>query len=120
MSTIEKTQLIDWEQTVHLAGEDADLAKDILTLTYRSLPTDLEEISLAIKDVDERELRRLLHKLEGGISYVKLPVLESATLALHEAVNNSENDKYTALFNTLHEAINATINAIQEQINLLK
>lgn len=108
--------LIDWEKSIELADHDAELALDILILTARSLPGDMQEITEAVQNEDEREMRRLLHKLEGGISYVKLPVLETATLALHKAVIDSETNKFDELHNQLQIALTKTVVAVQEKI----
>lgn len=117
MSESNDLVLIDWEKSIELADNDSDLATDILKLTSRSLPNDIQEIDAAFENNDEREIRRLLHKLEGGISYVKLPRLEHFTLALHKAVRDLDNDNIDPLLNQLRTTIQDTLVAVQERVN---
>lgn len=116
MSTVEDLELIDWENSVKLADNDTDLAKDILVLTARSLPTDKLEIAAAFEKEDEREMRRLLHKLEGGISYTKLPRLAMITDELHEVIKSESGEEIVTLHQTLQQTISDTIQAIHLQI----
>lgn len=116
MSDSENLVLIDWDKSVALADHDPELARDILILTERSLPNDIKEITAAYKENDEREMRRLLHKLEGGISYAKFPKLEKATLAFHKAIHEDETEQFEMLHQELQAAIQQTLTAIQEKI----
>ncbi len=109
--------LIDWEASVKLADNDPELATDILTLTSRSLPKDMQEIAQAFEKHDEREMRRLLHKLEGGISYAKFPRLETATLTLHQAVKDSETETFDTLHQSLQQILIDTTAAIDKKIS---
>jgi HPt (histidine-containing phosphotransfer) domain-containing protein len=117
---IETLHLLDWETSITLADNDPELAKDILILTCRALPGDMQEITEAFESNNEREMRRLLHKLEGGISYAKFPRLEYATLALHAAFKNGIDDNSETLFNQLESAMAETIIAIEKHINTAK
>lgn len=110
-------ELIDWKRSIELADNDPELATDILKLTSNSLPTDLQEIETAFRNEDEREMRRLLHKLEGGISYACLPRLEAATLAVHKAVRELDSDQMPKLMQDLRSAVMDTLGAIAQQIN---
>ena len=120
MSNSENLTLIDWEKSIALADNDPELARDILILTERSLPRDMEEITAAYKENDEREMRRLLHKLEGGISYAKFPKLEKTTLAFHKAIHEDETEQFEVLHAELQSAIQDTLTAIQEKIRAQK
>ncbi|MBX9704712.1 MAG: Hpt domain-containing protein [Gammaproteobacteria bacterium] len=112
-----ENELIDWERSIVLADNDPDLATDILKLTSNSLPTDLQEIETAFRNEDEREMRRLLHKLEGGISYASLPRLEAITLKVHKAVRELDNEHMAELMQELRSAVMDTLGAIAQQIN---
>ena len=117
MTSHNELTLLDWEKSVQLADNDPDLAKDILILTCRSLPRDLQEITAAYKNHDEREMRRLLHKLEGGISYAKFPKLEQAIHELHTAVKSTETEQLETLYKNLEIAMLATVDAIEQKIS---
>lgn len=120
MSNSENLSLIDWDKSVALADHDPELALDILILTERSLPNDIKEITAAYQENDEREMRRLLHKLEGGISYAKFPKLEKATLAFHKAIHEDETEQFEVLHAELQNTIHETLTAIQEKIQTKK
>jgi len=111
--------LLDWDTSVALADGDAELAKDILKLTKQALPQDLAEISLAFERSDERELRRLLHKLEGGLSYAKFPRLEAITLSLHFSVKDLGGEDAPRFYKELMLTASLTLTAIEAKLALV-
>lgn len=111
--------LIDWDKSIALADGDTELAKDILKLTKQSLPEDLAEISLAFEKNDERDLRRLLHKLEGGLSYAKFPRLEAIALSLHSSIKDLDGEEAPQFYKELILTGKLTIEAIETRLNLI-
>jgi two-component system sensor histidine kinase BarA len=77
-----KEAVLDWELCLQLAGNKPDLAKDILTILVKHLPSELAEIKQARDNLPL--LLRCVHKLHGAVSYCGVPRLKN-TLATFEA-----------------------------------
>jgi two-component system sensor histidine kinase BarA len=70
-------QAIDWNLSLKLAANKADLAKDMLNGLVATLPAELANIQAAKNN--HPELLKLVHKLHGAVCYCGLPRLKKSS-----------------------------------------
>ncbi len=71
--------ILDWKQSLQLAANKEDLARDLLGMMVDSFPTELEEMKQLIEMEDFPQLEHVLHRLYGATRYVGTPNLQKAT-----------------------------------------
>lgn len=69
--------IIDWEQSIILAGRKPDLAKDLLALLIKDLPSDIAAINQFYEVQNLPEMLKRVHKLHGALCYCGLPRLKT-------------------------------------------
>jgi two-component system sensor histidine kinase BarA len=75
---ISSDSILDWEESLKLASNKADLAKDMLNMLIKGLPEQCKKIQ---RYLDENHLEALLeqvHYLHGGTRYCGVPSLRNA------------------------------------------
>jgi two-component system, NarL family, sensor histidine kinase BarA len=72
----EKQEIIHWETSIKLAGGNSTLAKELLMMFMASLDAEIHGIQSAYDQKDYHELKNIIHKLHGGVSYCGLPALK--------------------------------------------
>lgn len=82
--------IYDRELALRLAGQQADLAADMLAGLLRTLPEALTEIHNAAEQQDFITLKKTVHKLRGLICYCGVPRLNNAITALETALKQNE------------------------------
>lgn len=70
--------VIDWEACVQLCGGREQDASDILLLCAKDLKQSQLAIKTAYKQNNTQKLRDELHRVTGGLCYLKLPELTRA------------------------------------------
>lgn len=89
----EQLPTIDWELAKRLAGNQVDLAHDMLNMLTRDLPNDLFDINQAFKNKDMAVLYQRVHKLHGAVSYCGTPRLKAVLASIDlNLKNNSTTD----------------------------
>lgn len=79
-------QVIDWEKSLKLAGNQPQLAKDMLISLVKELPIAQEAINHAYSTNDMLELRNEVHRLHGVCCYCGVPLLRKTVAAFEKAV----------------------------------
>lgn len=79
-------RIIDTEGCVKMQGGDTEMTKQILETCAEELEESSDVIEKAYKNKDISALRSELHKVRGGVCYLKLPELEEALKTFHESV----------------------------------
>ena len=69
------TKIIDWPLALKRTGGKEILAKEMLTGLIESLSDNKQHISNALRKEDHKELKRLIHKLNGSCCYTGVPSL---------------------------------------------
>ena len=75
--------IIDWELGMRLAGNQSDLAEDMIAMLKKTLPDEFAEIKNHAALRNYNDLLRCVHKLHGAASYCGTPRLK-ALLAVIE------------------------------------
>ncbi len=102
-----KRPALDWEATIALIGGDKEAAKRIVSSCVEDLENSKPILTKAYNDTDTQTLREELHRLQGGVCYVKAPALSDVLANFHEAVKEEPLD-----LNRVEEAYKATLAAI--------
>lgn len=98
------TTIINWEECIKLAGNNINNAKEFLKLLADNLKNELEHIKQAHQTKNTKELKNLIHKIQGALCYCSLPRLKSATIALEISLKN--NQDYFKLFQLFEYELN--------------
>lgn len=86
------TELVyDGALALRLAGQQPDLAADMLQGLLSALPDALVEIEAATKRGDVATVKNTIHKLHGLICYCGVPRLKRAAAALESASDPVKN-----------------------------
>lgn len=101
-------QVIDWEKSLKLAGNQPQLAKDMLISLVKELPIAQEAINHAYSTNDMLELRNEVHRLHGVCCYCGVPLLRKTVAAFEKAV--AYNDKRAIQFHIVE--FNKEVNRI--------
>lgn len=70
--------VIDRDLGKQLAGNQSDLAEEMIAMLRKSLPQELADIQAAAAKKQYHELSRLIHKLHGAVAYCGTPRLKAA------------------------------------------
>ncbi len=98
MEMLQQLPIIDWEDSVRLAGHKKELARDMLNLLARDLPRELTAILTLHQDKKFPELLKTVHKLHGAVCYTGTPRLKTLLSTLETALKtNIMNDSSTIL-----------------------
>lgn len=86
--SIESLPIIDWAQGKKLAGNNTELADEILSMLIKRLEKDLA----LIKELNEKAaydaLRDEVHKLHGAVCYCGTPRLKAVLMRLETDIKN--------------------------------
>jgi|GEM_PF-1810139 len=79
-------KVIDWDSCVQLCGGREQDAKDILVLCAKDLLQSRQAVKAAYEQHNTRKLRDELHRVTGGLCYLKLPELTRAVNEFYSVV----------------------------------
>lgn len=85
----EHSEIIDWPLASQLAGNNRQVAEELLQCLIKSLPNDFAMMKQALHQHDYKRLQMLAHRLHGALCYCGLPRLKTATIALEKALKTS-------------------------------
>lgn len=98
--------IIDWELGIKLAGNNKQLAKEIIDLFIKNIKTERANIQLLFEKNQYKELTKQIHKLHGAICYCGLPRLKNLVAKLETNLKNNIMDSLPSLLNQLDTEIN--------------
>lgn len=107
--------IIDWEESTKLAGNNIDNAKEFLQLLAIDLKKEFLKMKQAYESKNNKELKYLLHKMQGALSYCSVPRLKAATKTLEDRLNNHK-DTYE-LFQQFENELNEFFNYLTYRID---
>jgi len=89
--TIDPT-LYDREAAIRIAGGNAKIAAELLTLLLRDLPLQQTALQQAFDAGDWPKLKELSHKLHGSARYCGTPALKTTTALLDDLLASGAAD----------------------------
>lgn len=110
------TNAIDWQYSLKMAGNNADIAKEMLSLLVKSLPEDLLEIKQLAMDKNDSLLARKLHQFQGGVSYCGVPRLKQVIIDFQSALKKNGLSIGTEYLALLESEVNQVIDQAPEYI----
>lgn len=84
--------IIDWPGCVDILGGDKEGALEVLHVFAENLKISAMIIGDAYKETNVKVLRDELHKLRGGICYLRLPLLQHSLNEFHHAAREERQD----------------------------
>lgn len=105
---------LDWEESLQLANNEEQLAKDLLDMLIKELPEFQAEFKKAIQSNDRNQLKQQSHKLHGACCYIGVPKLRQLTEMLEDQSQSINQDQLANLVNQINSEIEAVMRAIRE------
>lgn len=87
--TQDQLNAIDWDMTLRMAGNKAELANDMLSMLISKLPEDAALIRALYNDQKIPELAHHVHKLHGALCYCGLPRLKRVVVKLESDLKSN-------------------------------
>lgn len=115
MDEISHLPLIDKETALKLAGNNPQLADDLLSMLIQQLPNDLTNIEQAYQQSNYTELSQRLHKLRGGVAYCGLPRLKILLSEMEIQLKQNQTNTFHHLFKQLQAEVSLLLSHYHEQ-----
>ncbi len=102
-------KVIDWEASVNAMNGDEDCVRELLFMLFQDLKLSQATLAKAYASHDNEALRKELHRVRGGVVYVRLPNLDRALAQFHEAVKEKPQNpqQLATTYSQLQEAMEA-------------
>jgi len=100
-------KIIDFDESIQLAGGKHDLAKDMYIELIATLPNDKVLIQEAQNDLEK--LLNIVHKLHGGTRYCGVPSLRTAASNLETIIKNGKQEEIEPALKKLISAIDQLV-----------
>ena len=98
--------ILDWQQSLHLAANKEDLAADLLKMLVDSFQQELHEIEQLIELEDYPQLEHVLHRLYGATRYVGTPALQDVAGGFEQFVSTLRKERRKADDAFVQETLN--------------
>lgn len=82
--------ILDWKESVKLAGNNEILAHDLLTMMINDFPLLMAQLESVYPSDETDDLIEIAHKMYGATAYCAVTALREATQALE--ISTREND----------------------------
>jgi two-component system, NarL family, sensor histidine kinase BarA len=102
--------IIDWELGKRLAGNQVDLAEDMMAMLKRSLPSEFAEIKNLTHQRDYSELLRHVHSLHGASAYCGTPRLKALLGVIEKQLRNQVVEEIDELVEELGGIVREMVN----------
>lgn len=112
MDSSSQEPVIDWELALKLAGNNRELAVDMLKLFVKALPDEMNAIIQANSVHNTSELLIHLHKLRGGLSYCGLPRLRKTLVAYENEAKKGKTTHLPELFQAFEYEVTQVIDHV--------
>ncbi len=111
------SEIIDWEASVNIMNGDEDCVRELISMFSDDLKLSKETIAKAYASHDNETLRKELHRVRGGVAYLKLPQLDKALAQFHESVKESPQnpEQLNARYSHLQDAMKAFWNVWEKK-----
>ncbi len=74
--------ILDWKESVKLAGNNETLAHDLLTMMLHDFPLLMTQLECIYQSNETDDLTEIVHKMYGSTAYCAVTALREATQAL--------------------------------------
>lgn len=98
--------VLDQNQAIQLVSGNKSLADDLLLMLIKELPEYAKTMQTELQNGNKEELRKIIHKMHGGLRYVGAP-------ALLDIVSKTDND----LFDLAEEQLKNNVTLIHQEID---
>lgn len=98
--------IIDWNQSIKLAGQKEDLAAELISLLIKILPDDVNAIKQLHADQNYSGLLQRIHKLHGAVSYCGTPRLKQLLAFLESQLKSNIMDSLPSLLDQFYSEVN--------------
>lgn len=78
--------VIDWDACIRMCRDDSEFTHELLSMLADDLQKTKKTLATYYANKNNRALRDELHRVRGGVCYLKVPQLENALKIFHEAV----------------------------------
>ena len=117
--------IIDWQLGIKLAGNKADVARELLDLFMSTLQKDMQTLRQLDEEKNTMALYQQVHKLHGALCYCGLPRLKMIVAQLETELKSIDLSStplapltpLTPLIST--EKISRLLNQLHAEVNLL-
>jgi two-component system sensor histidine kinase BarA len=92
LTDLSSMPIIDWEMGTRLAGNNRELAQELLAFLCKTLPDEMAGIKQAYQDKQYGELLKRTHKTHGGVCYCGLPRLKTLLAAIETDLKKNKFD----------------------------
>jgi two-component system sensor histidine kinase BarA len=111
-----KTKDIDWELSLKLANNKAELAKEILQMYVDELPETRKVINQHYKDNNMEKLHMQVHRLHGASCYCGVPKIKDCVSELESAIKKKRKTKIKELVERLETDIDAVLKSYKKSL----
>ena len=98
-------KVVDIKMSLTFSRNNADLAKDMLTLLIKLVTEEKDNMLAFFKDEQWSQLNHLVHKLNGGSCYCGVPELQKYAELIDKALNDNDLDTVSKCFPQLKKAM---------------
>ena len=87
----ETLAVLDQQKAIQLVSGNKELANDLLAMLIKELPEYKQNIQKELQNQNKKELRKIIHKIHGGLRYLGAPALmDIISQTDHELFNLSD------------------------------
>ena len=104
----ETLAVLDQQKAIQLVSGNKELANDLLAMLIKELPEYKQNIQKELQNQNKKELRKVIHKIHGGLRYLGAP-------ALMDIISQTDHE----LFNLSDEQLNNNITKIYKEVDRL-
>lgn len=97
--------IIDWNQGIRLAGNNRQLAKEILELFLKNVQDEINQINEVFAQQQYDDLYKKIHKLHGAVCYCGLPRVKRLMEKLETDLKNHIMDNLPSHLNQLNTEV---------------
>ena len=116
--TLAGPRLVDIGESLSLANQDPNLARDLLRMLLKGLHEDEQELSRMHQESDCQGLFERVHRLHGGCCYCGVPRLRAATEQLQELLRPIQEEVEaradSAAFESAYERVRKEIRSLRD------
>lgn len=94
MQTPTQNLAIDWQQCLALSNQNPSMAKELLDMFMKDLPSYRHNIQQCFDQQDYKTLYQHVHKLHGATCYCGMPQLQAMLSAFETALKTDQQNTY--------------------------
>jgi len=102
--------------SLKLADGKSELARDMLKMLLKELPSSKNSINQAFAAQDINNLKHHVHKLHGATCYIGVPKLKQCSHDFEQALKNGEEESWPQRLSELNAAIEAFQEAVSDHV----